>query len=176
MPAPLLLIGAAVASAYTLKQANTTYVKRKTMVESMPGESCHKTVPVNGSVVSCGIYGILEHTGIWVNGNIYELAGTGLVRCVSPQRFIQARSGSQIYIACDPHNKALFDNQAAQRAKDLLYCLLNYHVLDQNCHRFVAETLSNQIVDITSFSELNTFLYSFFKSPIRWNLTQINFR
>ena len=45
-------------------------------------------IPVNGSVVCCGICGALTHTGLWVNGGIIELSGSGLVRTVSPERFI----------------------------------------------------------------------------------------
>jgi hypothetical protein len=45
-------------------------------------------IPINGSVVCCGIFGALTHTGLWVNGGIIELSGSGLVRTVSPERFI----------------------------------------------------------------------------------------
>jgi hypothetical protein len=136
----------------------------------------HYTAPVNGSIVTCGVYGVLDHTGIWVNGNIYELAGSGLVRCVSPERFVGDRSGSQVYIACDTSNNALFDIDAAERAQYLLFSNIDYHLLSENCHKFVAEVLANQDVDITSFSDLNTFLNVFFSSSIRWNLSKINFR
>lgn len=176
MPAPLFWLGAAILGAYTANEANSAYLKRKRVIDAMPGESPHYTTPVNGAIVSCGIYGVLDHTGIWVDGNIYELAGSGLVRCVTPERFVGERSGEQVYIACDPYNNALFDINAADTAQSLLFSTLDYHLLTQNCHKFVADVLAKQSVDITSFSDLNTFLHDFFNSPIRWNLTQINFR
>ncbi|MFT4655318.1 MAG: hypothetical protein ACJA0G_000322 [Kangiellaceae bacterium] len=176
MPVPLIWLGAAVLGLYTANEANTAYLKRKMVIDAMPGESPHYTAPVNGSIVTCGVYGVLDHTGIWVNGNIYELAGSGLVRCVSPERFVGDRSGSQVYIACDTSNNALFDIDAAERAQYLLFSNIDYHLLSENCHKFVAEVLANQDVDITSFSDLNTFLNVFFSSSIRWNLSKINFR
>jgi hypothetical protein len=177
MPVPLIWLGAAVLGAYTANTANTAYLKRKKIVDAMPGESHQYTTPVNGSIVTCGVYDVLDHTGIWVDGNIYELSGRGLVRCVSPERFLGQRTGNHIYIACDPSNNALFNMQAAKTAQSLLFSTLDYHLLSQNCHKFVAEVLSEgQHVDITSFSDLNSFLNIFFNSVIRWNLTQINFR
>ena len=176
MPAPLLWLGAAALSVYTADKANSAHDRRKLVVDFMPGESPQRSTPVNGSIVTCGIFGMLDHTGIWVNGNIYELAGSGLVRCLSPERFLSQRSGNQVYVACDPHNNVLFESRAATNAQSLLFTMREYHVLNQNCHKFVAETLANKQLDITSFSELNTFLHTFFNTPIRWNLTQINFR
>jgi hypothetical protein len=176
MPIPLLWLGAAALGLYTANEANNAHLKRKMIIDAMPGESSYYTVPVNGSIVMCGIYGVLDHTGIWVNGNIYELAGSGLVRCIAPERFVGNRSGSKIYIACDPINNALFDENAAQRAQDLLFSSLDYHLVNENCHKFVAEVLANHDVDVTSFSDLNSFLSEFFTTSIRWNLTEINFR
>lgn len=176
MPAPLIWLGAAALGLYSANQANTAYLKRKRIVDAMPGESQHVIAPVNGSIVTCGIYGVLDHTGIWVDGNIYELAGSGLVRCISPTRFIGDRSGSQIYVACDADNQPLFDTDAVKRAQMLLYTSVDYHLLRQNCHKFVAELLASRDVDVTSFSDLNSFLYDFFARSIRWNLTEINFR
>lgn len=176
MPVPLIWLGAAALGAYTANEVNTAYLKRKRVVDAMPGESPHCSKPVNGSVVTCGIYGILDHTGIWVDGNIYELSGKGLVRCLSPNRFLGDRSGNKIYVACDPLNNPLFDFDTCKRAKDLLFNLLDYHLFNENCHKFVAQTIANEEVDITSFSGLNSFLSQFFETPIRWNLTEINIR
>lgn len=176
MPAPLIWLGVAALSALTANASNTAYLKRKMIVNAMPGESKHQSIPLNGSIVMCGIYGVFDHTGLWVDGNIYELAGNGLVRCVSPERFLGKRSGNVIYVACDLHNIPLFDENASARAQQLLFSTLDYHLLNQNCHKFVGEVIANQDVSITSFSDLNTFLNEFFNTPIRWNLTEINFR
>ncbi len=176
MPAPLIWFGAVALGAYTANKSNTKYLKHKRIIDAMPGESSCVSKPRNGSVVTCGIYGILDHTGIWVDGNIYELAGSGLIRCVSPDRFIEERSGSTIYVACDVNNRALMDIDAAARVRSLLYTTVDYHLMNQNCHRFVAETLSNSPASVTSFSDLNTLLSEIYSTPIRWNKAKINFR
>ena len=173
MPAPLLWLGAACVGLYASNKANTAYLKRKYIIETMPGESNHKVNPVNGSIVTCGIYGVLDHTGIWVDGNIYELSGKGLVRCLSPARFLGNRTGSTIYVACDPLNKALTNPEVCQRAKKQLFSCLDYHLFEQNCHKFVAELYAEYEVDITRFSELNVFLSNYFSCPIRWNMALI---
>lgn len=176
MPAPLIWLGAAALGAITANEVNTAYLKRNKVVDAMPGDSKHLSAPVNGSIVTCGIYGVLDHTGIWVDGNIYELSGNGLVRCLSPNRFLGDRSGNKIYMACDTLNNPLYNTGASKRAKQLLFHLLDYHLLNENCHRFVAQLIADKEIDITSFSGLNTFLSDFFDTPIRWNLTEINIR
>lgn len=176
MPVPLVWLGAAVFGALSVNEINRAYTKRKNIIRAMPGESLDYTKPVNGSVVCCGIYGMLDHTGIWVNNNIYELSSSGLVRCVSPERFLGGRTGQKIYVACDTRNNALYRTEAATLAQSLLFSNIDYHLLSQNCHKFVADVLVGQGVDITSFSDLNSFLSCFFGAAIKWNLTQINFR
>ncbi len=173
MPAPLLWLGAALAGAYASDKANTLYMKRKLVIDKLPGESKYEVEPVNGCIVCCGIYGVFDHTGIWVNGNIYELAGSGLVRCLSPNRFLKNRSGTTIYAACDIQNRVLNSKPASIRAQSRLFELLNYSVIDQNCHRFVAEMLSDQTTHITSFSEFNSFLYEYFRETVRWNTLKL---
>lgn len=173
MPAPLLWLGAAAVSLYAGNKANTAYLKRKYVVDSMPGETNHKVKPRNGSIVCCGIYGVLDHSGIWVDGNIYELSGEGLIRCISPSRFLGNRSGRTIYVACDTFNKALANPAVCDIVKSQLYSMLEYNLFKQNCHKFVAELYAGYELDITSFSDLNTYLSQYFNTPIRWNLTHI---
>lgn len=176
MPAPLIWLGAVALGAYTANKSNTQYLKHKRIVDAMPGESTFISKPRNGSVVTCGIYGVLDHTGIWVDGNIYELAGSGLIRCVSPERFVDQRSGSTIYVACDLNNRALLNADVAIRVRSLLYTTVDYHLMNQNCHRFVAESLANSKASVTSFSDLNAFLSDLYNTPIRWNKAKVNFR
>ena len=130
-------------------------------------------MPINGSIVTCGIYEVLDHTGIWIDGNIYELNGSGLVRCVSPSRFIDNRSGDAIYVACDMQDSPLVEKASIERAKSQLFSLYEYHLLRQNCHKFVAEMIAGCNCDVTSFSDLNEFLSEYFSSAIDWRLTQI---
>lgn len=169
MPAPLLWLGAACISLYASNKANNEYMRRKGIVQTMPGDTDFAVEPKNGAIVRCGIYGVLDHTGIWVDGNIYELSGQGLVRCLSPERFLGDRSGSRIYVACSDYGEALHHFSAVKTLKSKLFTLQDYHLLNQNCHKFVAETLTNHEVDITSFSELNSFLHDFFQTTIHWH-------
>ncbi|MGQ8363763.1 hypothetical protein [Glaciecola sp. 1036] len=168
MPAPLIWLGAAVLGLYASDKANIAYLKQKNIVKGMPGDQSDKVEPADGSVVCCGVYGVLDHTGIWVDGNIYELNGNGLVRCISPSRFLDNRTGSTIYVACNDYGVALANTTASNRAQSHLYSLFDYHLIRQNCHRFVAEMIAGICIDITSFSELNTFLNKHYDERISW--------
>lgn len=181
MPAPLIWLGAAALGIYATNEANTALLKRKGVVSVLPGEKKTRyqsvtVAPANGSVVCCGVYGLFDHTGVWVDGNIYELNGNGLVRCVSPERFLANRSGELIYVACDTDLSPLAESSAVPRVRDNLYQVLKYHLLRQNCHRFVAEMLSGERQNITSFSDLNEFLHGFFRRSISWQRAKIDFR
>ena len=176
MPAPLLWLGAACVGLYASNKVNDAYLKRSNTVQKLPGESRYKVVPANGAVVTCGIYGVLDHTGIWVNGSIYELSGSGLIRSVSPERFLDKRSGEKIYVACDGNYLPLAAPEVAERCLRNLYELRDYHVLNNNCHQFVLEMLSGERTKITSFSELNEALYALFLTSINWHEANISFR
>nr|WP_136252266.1 hypothetical protein [Ningiella ruwaisensis] len=174
MPAPLIWLGAAAVSLYAGNRLNTAHLRHKRIVERMPGVCKQAVSPVNGSIVTCGIYEVLDHTGIWIDGNIYELSGAGLVRCVNPRRFLDKRSGEKIYVASNMNGKALSDSFAIERARSQLFQLYDYHLLRQNCHKFVAEMIAGYPTDVTSFSDLNTFLSRHFNTAIDWRLTDIN--
>lgn len=176
MPAPLIWLGAAAVSIYAGSKLNTAQLRRNNIVRKLPGDCKQAITPVNGSIVTCGIYEVLDHTGIWIDGNIYELNGNGLVRCISPARFLKNRSGDKIYLACDAKGQALKEVSSISRIKAQLFSLYDYHVVRQNCHKFVAEMISGHHCDITSFSEFNAFLSQHFDTPIDWRLTQINIR
>ncbi|GLR69935.1 hypothetical protein [Agaribacter marinus] len=167
MPAPLLWLGAAALGIYASNKANTANMRRKGIVSIMPEDDSFGVIPKNGTVVCCGIYEILDHTGVWVDGNIYELNGSGLVRCVSPERFLSNRSGDAIYAACSDVD-VIGDELCALRAKEHLYALYDYHLIRQNCHRFVAEMILGANRDVTSFSELNEFLHQQYSTTIAW--------
>lgn len=174
MPAPLIWLGAAAVSLYAGNKLNTAQLRRQRVLGKLPGECRQAVAPVNGSIVTCGIYEVLDHTGIWVDGNVYELNGNGLVRCVSPKRFIQNRSGEAIYVACNTFNRPLAEHASISRAQAQLFSLYNYHLLRQNCHKFVAEMVLGYPSNVASFSDLNEFLSEHFSSAIDWRLTQIN--
>lgn len=137
-------------------------------VRHYPGET-HSTVqPSNGGIVCCGIYGVFEHTGIWIDGNIVELRGNGLIRGVSPSRFLDDRSGDVISIVCDNSFQPLIDPQAASRTESRLFEYCEYDVITNNCHRFVWQCVSGQIAAITSFYDLNCALSKHFVSELNW--------
>lgn len=170
MPAPLVWLGAAAVSLYATNKLNTAHLRKRNVIARMPGDCVEAVRPRNGSIVTCDIFEVFEHTGVWINGNIFELNGNGLVRCISPERFIQNRSGEKIYVACDVQGNPLVEPLAIERTKSALYSLYDYHVIRQNCHRFVAEMIAGNRQDITSFSDLNGFLSQHFNTAIDWRL------
>lgn len=176
MPAPLLWLGAACLGLYASNKASDAYLKSTNAVRCLPGESSKRVTPRNGSVVTCGIYSVLDHTGVWVNGNIYELSGSGLIRTVSPERFLDNRSGDKIYVACDDTYFPLASPEVAKRCTQNLYELRDYHLFENNCHQFVLEMLTGEKGKITSFSELNEALSALFLTSINWHEANINFR
>ena len=169
MPVPLLWLGAACVGLYASSKANEAYLKNSKTVAKLPGESSKKVVPRNGAIVTCGIYGVLDHTGIWVDGNIYELSGAGLIRTVSPERFLQNRSGDNIYIACDEHYMPLAAAEVAKRCQDNLFGLRDYHVLDNNCHQFIWQCLQSNAKAITTFKALSLNVAQLYDRVVYWD-------
>ena len=168
MPAPLFWLGAsAIAMLAGAKYSNDKRLEDS--VSSLPGKSELAVEPVNGAIVTCGIYGLFEHTGIWVDGNILELKGNGLIRGVSPNRFLQERSGDYIYIACDDNNTPLIQPDAAQRAISQLFSYSEYDVIKNNCHKFVWQCISGEDMPLTRFSVLNQKMAGLFASNIHWH-------
>ncbi|MDC8831237.1 hypothetical protein [Alteromonas gilva] len=137
-------------------------------VDVYPGESKRQVEPLEGAVVCCGIYGLFEHTGIWVADHIVELHGSGLVKAISPQRFLTDRSGASIYIACNAQLQPLVQEGASQRAIQRIFTYINYSALSRNCHRFTAECITGLPSDVCSFSDLNAALSRAFKTPVSW--------
>jgi hypothetical protein len=175
MPAPILWLGAAVAGLYASNKANERYLKNQSIVGSFPGESHLKVAPIDGAIVCCGIFGVLDHTGIWVDGKIVELNGNGLIRAVSPTRFLANRSGEEIYIACDSKYNVLTSPNAIDFCIDNLYGYKDYDVIQNNCHRFVTEAITGKSLKVTSFSDLNECLNQVFKTSIHWHRSNNTF-
>lgn len=168
MPIPLLWLGAgAMAILAGAKYSNDK--KLEESVSNLPGHSDIKVEPINGAIVTCGVYGFFEHTGIWVDGNILELKGNGLIRGISPVRFLHERSGEHIYIACDNNNIPLIHPDAADRAASELFSFSEYDVIKNNCHKFVWHCISGEDVPLTRFSELNQKMAERFATTIHWH-------
>lgn len=168
MPAPLLWLGAsAIAMLVSVKYSNDKRLVKS--VSGLPGKSDIKVEPVNGAIVTCGVFGLFEHTGIWVDGNILELKGNGLIRAVSPKRFLQERSGDEIHIACDQNIIPLIQPNAAERAVSRLFSYSEYDLINNNCHKFVWHCISGEDVPLTRFSALNQKMAKQFATTIYWH-------
>tara|TARA_R110002167_G_scaffold158659_1_gene353914 strand:+ start:75 stop:593 length:519 start_codon:yes stop_codon:yes gene_type:complete len=168
MPAPLLWLGAsAIAILAGTKYSNDKQLKES--VSSLPGSLDTKILPVNGAIVTCGVYGLFEHTGIWVDGNILELKGNGLIRGISPNRFLKERSGDYIYIACDSNNVPLIQSDATERAISRLFSYSEYDLIKNNCHKFVWHCISGEDIPLTRFSALNQKIAERFATTIHWH-------
>ena len=197
MPIPFLWLGAAVASAYAVKtlaedrekqqQTRKHTYKAKTLSEALehdqssvaiyPSElfkTSQWAVPDIGSVLCCGIGGVLDHTGIWVGDNtIVELDGKGLVKPISANRFTEERSGKHIFVACDSHAKPLASELAAQRAINQIYTYQDYHLIENNCHQFIWQCFSPEDKPLTTFKELNKRLAHKFDRKVYWDKAQL---
>ena len=67
-----------------------------------------KVKPQPGSIICCFIYGLIEHTGIWLDEHtLIELYGRGLIRAVPTKYFLASSTGSKIFVACS-HGHQVF--------------------------------------------------------------------
>ncbi|GLX80138.1 hypothetical protein tinsulaeT_34780 [Thalassotalea insulae] len=196
MALPLLWLGAAAVSALAAKQLSDDrkvqqlkrlrYRNVQTLTDLKPHESPIAIYPSDflsteqsvkpevGAVVCCGIGGILDHTGIWVDDDtIIELDGEGLIKAISPLRFTKERSGKQIFIACDSHAQPLVSRQAAQRAVEQIFQYRDYHVISNNCHQFIWQCFKPDDSKISTFKEFNLKLAQLFNRKIYWDLCDI---
>lgn len=195
MPLPLLWIGAAAASALTIKSLSDDRKSqqrnraRSFRAQSLKDLDAHQSPiaiyptdvfdteqtvePRVGAIVCCGIGGVLDHTGIWVGDNtIIELDGNGLIKPVSPFRFTDDRSGKGIFIACDSLGAPLVCELAAQRAIEQIYQVRDYHLFDNNCHQFIWECFAPNGKAITTFKSLSIQVAKQFDRVIYWDLCQ----
>jgi len=128
-----------------------------------------------GAIVCCGIGGVLDHTGIWLGDNlIVELAGNGLIKAISSERFISERSGKQIFIACDSKGKPLVNEAAAKLASEQIYQYRDYHMIDNNCHHFIWQCFKPNDHSLTTFKSLNERLAKYFNRVIYWDLCDVD--
>jgi len=189
MPLPLLWLGAAAVSALAVKglsddrksqqKLRSRYRKVQTLNDLDRHESPIAIYPSDmmsteqvvhpqiGAVVCCGIGGVLDHTGIWVDDNtIVEMDGEGLIKPISVNRFTKERSGKQIFIACDSNGQPLACEIAAKRALEQIFQLHEYHVIDNNCHQFIWQCFNPKAKKITTFKDLNINLAKMFDRKI----------
>lgn len=171
MALPLLILGASALAVL----AGNKYTKQNygSRFSTLPIEGKKTIKPLNGAIVSCGVFGLFDHTGIWLDGNIIELKGNGLIRGVSPRRFLQNRSGDQIFIACNQDKQALHSEAAASNACERLFQYSEYDLFNNNCHKFVWQCISGKQQQLTRFAELNRLLAQHFKCEIHWHKVDV---
>ncbi len=210
MAIPLLWLGAAALSALTVKelsddrknaqQNRRNRYRAKTLLDLKQHESpvaiypsdtlaaldkCYTSVvPKIGSIVCCGVGGVLDHTGIWVGDNtIIELDGNGLIKPISSTRFLDERSGKQIFILCDSQSMPLALEKVAEKAIEQIYQYVDYHIIDNNCHQFVwqcfqqnedlAQNTQTQNKQVSTFKQLNEQLAQHFNRVLYWDVMSI---
>lgn len=188
MPLPLLWVGGAVIGAVLLadereqrqqlerdrllgKAPKYTAANRAMVAPPSQWQKGLKQVsPILGSIVCCYVFGVIEHTGIWLGDDcLVELHGSGLVRAVSVKRFLAGRTGSQIYLACNHQHQPLIAESVLPRAEQAIYQYREYDLFDNNCHRFVWSCISGSEGVIKGFNELNQKLAEHFNQAIYWD-------
>ncbi len=174
MPIPLIWLGAGLIAAAAGVEYTREQQKRSGDVGIFPGECDSPVEPEDGAIVCCGIYGVFQHTGIWLNGKIVELAGTGLIRAISPERFLANRSGERIFLACDAAHNVLTTQEIVNRTAATIFQYSAYDVVDNNCHRYVNRCLTGTNPKITRFGQLNASIATQFSTPVHWQLAKLN--
>jgi uncharacterized protein YycO len=198
MALPLLLLGAAALSALAVQELSddrsNILQKRKRsdkaqtlekltkhdspvaiypsdFLVSMGNKNVIEVEPKVGAIVCCGLGQIFDHTGIYIGDNtIVELAGSGLVKAVSMDRFLTERSGKQIFIACDSNAQPLVNDLAAQKATEQIFNYYEYDVINNNCHRFIWQCFTQHDNDISTFKTLNYKIAKYYNRIIYWDI------
>lgn len=191
MPLPLLLLGAAtfVGAAVAVSKANEhhrhkerlrmslddvePHVGDKDGAQKMPSEVLTSDIqvkPVPGCLVCCSVYSAFDHTGIWLDDDtIVELHGSGLIKAISSQRFLNNRSGNAIFVACDSKGTPLVVDGTIERAADQVFNYREYDVLKNNCYRFSWYCLTGEEQIISSFDKFNNALAKLHGKKIYWD-------
>ncbi len=149
----------------------------KNVVKKSPSDNYASNIhvaPEAGSVVCCEVYGVLDHTGIWIDSDtIVELGNNGLVKAVSVERFLAERSGDNIFVACDHNHKAIVIPNAEQRAINEVFSYRGYDVIHNNCHRFVNYCLTGKERELTRFQSLNDSIFEISGKNIYWDKVKV---
>ena len=187
MALPLLLVGSALGAVFLANEREKRHqleLKRRSGTVPVPQghnkhvglhpslwQAGHKRVnPLPGTIICCFVYGVIEHTGIWLDDHtLIELHGNGLIRAVSTQRFLAGRTGSKIYIACSHDHRPLVDEDALIKAEQAIFTYREYDLFDNNCHRFVWSCLSGKEESLPGFNDLNKRLSAHFGQSIYWD-------
>ena len=131
--------------------------------------------PVPGTVVCCGVFGAFDHTGIWVEDDlIVELHGSGLIKAVSVARFLDNRSGVDIFAACDSTGEPLVIKGTSERALEQVFTYWKYEVRDNNCHRFVWQCISGEDRRVPDFADFNQLVAKQHNKMVYWDKVDLD--
>ena len=150
--------------------------KRLTVVKS-PSDTYSSDVfvePQPGSLVCCEVFNLFDHTGIWIDQDtIIELSNNGLVKAVSSHRFLDERSGKNIFVACNAKHQPIVLPNCEARALNSVFTYREYDLLENNCHRFAHYCLSGNDLKVARFGQLNQLLINMVKQNIYWDKVKV---
>jgi hypothetical protein len=142
-------------------------------VKKMPSDtySSHlRVTPEPGSLVCCEVFNVVEHTGIWIDSEtIVELSNNGLVKAVSASRFLEERSGEEIFVACRYDHSPIVLPETVERTVSQIFTYREYDLIANNCHRFSYYCLTGVDKPLSRFSTLNTLLAGVIGDHIYWD-------
>ena len=187
MALPLLLIASAFGGLYLSDQHKKALIQQdanrglpldtstaKETIGRWPSDaypSSLSVTPVPGSIVCCSVYQAFDHTGVVIDEDtIVELHGSGLVRAVSPKRFLSDRSGRHIFIACNQLAEPFVFSKAVWQGAQEVFNFYDYHVFKQNCYRHTWLCLTECDQQIDSFEGFNQLLSDTVQAPIYWDV------
>lgn len=138
-----------------------------------------KSKPVIGSIIYCNLgfsTATVEHTAIYIGrGQIVELQGKlkgGKITTVDRRQFLKNRNfaSHSIWVACYGNStRAIGDKLVAQRAKEKVGKSCNYHILQENCHRFTSGCITGNFKN-------NDILFMNLRDTIRQTWGNYNWR
>ncbi|MDP5214052.1 hypothetical protein ORJ66_13445 [Pseudoalteromonas tunicata] len=139
--------------------------------DSIPSPLSHSLV--SGALVCCTVYQAFDHVGLVVdNDTIIELHGSGLIRAVSPERFLAKRSGKHMFIACDQQGQAFSFPQAVNAAINDVFSYCEYDALAQNCYRQTWHWIDGSDKSIESFLLFNQCIALKINQRVYWDLAR----
>lgn len=131
--------------------------------------------PVPGAIVCCSVFSAFDHTGIWIDDDlIVELHGTGLIKGVSVNRFLDDRSGSNVFVACDSLGEPLVVGDTAKRAGDEVMSYWDYDVFDNNCYRFTWQCITGDNRTVKDFAQFNDLLAKLHEKKVYWDKLDVD--
>ncbi len=183
MPLPFLLLGAAVGSVLAHDNQKSFLEEQdkarrcdfnatgREPSEILPSPMFTEMLP--GAIVCCEVFEAFIHTGVVVDENtIVELHGSGLIRAISKKRFLEERSGSRIFIACNNDGTPYTFSRVISGASKDVFNFYDYDLLKANCYKHTWRWLTDEDIAIKSFSEFDNKLKVKLGQNIYWDVVK----